>query len=329
MANLHLFTGDAAAGTIRSALGIPADESLVQHDVISCGPTRAFGSRDEWIRTRDDFWEGVCGGPLLEEFPADLVIDAERLAEADRLILWVGAGLSDRLLLSSVLALSDLVRIVLPPLEIVEITAHRSLSVPVLGWGMLRGQDVGKPTGRELTTEARMRARHAWAGLTASSPTSYLHALDTLDEDPALLGAMSTLIERYPDSVRGLSHWDASLLSCLPDSGSDAFTVIGGAIGANHHHLDPVGDSYLFWRLQRMADTALRAPLLETEGDRSTMRHCRLRFTPFGKQVRDGSANHVDMNGIDDWIGGVHLRAASGSPWYRRNGELIPVPAKK
>src|SRR4051812_24064467 len=138
MANLHLFTGDAAAGTIRAALQLSTSETIVQHDVISCGPTRSFVSRDEWIATRDDFWTDVCGGPTLEEFPDDLVVDVERPRAAARLTLWVGAGLSDRLLLPSLLALSDLVNLTLPPIETATVTRHPSLKVPVLGWGMLR-----------------------------------------------------------------------------------------------------------------------------------------------------------------------------------------------
>lgn len=327
MASLHLFTGDAAAVTVRTALRIPAGESLIQHDVISCGPLRAFASRDEWIRTRDDFWSEVCGGPALEEFPEDLVVDAERLASADRVTIWVGAGLSDRLLLPSVIALAELMQMTLPPMETVEILSHRSLSIPVLGWGMLRSDDVGSPARHEVTADAYMRSRHAWAGLTATSPSSLIHALDTLDEDPALLAAMAALIERYPDTVRGLSHWDASLLACVPDAGADAFSVIGGAIGANHHHLDPVGDTYLFWRLQRLAARTLVDPVVELSGDPGTMRHCRVVPTEFGKAVRDGRASHVARNGIDDWIGGVHLRAPAGSPWYRQNGELIQMDA--
>src|SRR3954469_18621666 len=101
MGNLHLFTGDAAAGTIREALGLAPTECLIQHDVISCGPVSNFASRDQWIATRTAFWMEVCGGPSLEEFPDDVVAEAGRLREADRLILWVGAGLSDRLLLPS------------------------------------------------------------------------------------------------------------------------------------------------------------------------------------------------------------------------------------
>lgn len=327
MATLHLFTGDHAADTVRAALRIPVAETLIQHDVISCGPMKGFTSRDEWIRTRDDFWEGLGGAPDLEEFPHDLVIEAERLATASRLTLWMGAGLADRLLLPSVLALGEIMHLDLPPIETVEITTHPSLRVPVLGWGMLRPSDVGKPKGVDVTGEHRVRARRAWTALTASSPVSYIHAIDTLDEDADLLTAMSTLVERYPDTVRGLSHWDASLLACVPDAGSDAFTIIGGAIGANHQHVDAVGDFYLFWRLRRLADGDLRQPLLVLTGDPDSMRHARVTLTAFGKQVRDGTANHVSVNGIDDWVGGVHLRSAAGSPWYRRGGELISQTA--
>jgi hypothetical protein len=327
MAILHLFTGDAPAETVRASLKIPAADALIQHDVISVGPVKPFASRDEWIRTRDDFWDTVGAAAELEEFPHDLVIEAERMRDASRLVLWVGAGLSDRLLLPSVLALAEILKIDLPPIEVVEITSHPSLKVPVLGWGMLRSEDIGQPKRTPVSLEAHIRAKRAWAALTSSTPTSYLHALDTLDEDEPLLVAMSTLIERYPDTVRGLSHWDATLIASIPDAGSDAFNVIGGAFGANHHHLDPVGDVYLFWRLQRLAGAALREPLLTLTGDLGAMRHCRVTPTELGRRVRDGKANHVSVNGIDDWIGGVHLRAAAGSPWYRRNGELIQQDA--
>ncbi len=327
MANLHLFTGDHAADTVRAALRIPAGEFLIQHDVISVGPVKAFASRDEWLRTRDDFWEGVGGAPDLEEFPHDLVIEAERLASATRLVVWIGAGLSDRLLLPSVLALADAMKLTLPPIETAEIVSHPSLKVPALGWGMLRPSDVGQPKRTALATEGRIRAKRAWAALTATTPASYLHALETLEEDTDLLAALSTLIERYPDPVRGLSHWDAAILSSLPDSGSDVFNIIGGAIGANHHHLEPVGDMYLFWRMRRLADETLAQPLMTLTGDFGALRHCRAKPTDFGRKVRDGKANHVDINGIDDWIGGVHLRSSAGSPWYRRNGELIPKSA--
>jgi hypothetical protein len=322
-----VLTGDSAAETVRAALRLPAGSTLVQHDVISCGPLRDFVSRDEWIRWRDDFWNDVCGGPALEEFSEDLVMNAEKLGTAERLTLWVGAGLSDRLLLPTVLKLGDLLGLDLPPIEVSEIATHGSLSVPVLGWGMLRVEDVGRPPVRPVTPDEYVRARRAWAGLSAQTPTSLLHALDTLDEDGPLLSAMCTLIGRYPDAATGLSHWDRALLGGVGNSGADAFTVIGGAIGANHHWLDPVGDAYLFWRLRRMASSELAEPLLALSGDPNSMRQCRVTPTPLGIAVRDGRANQVTMNGIDDWVGGVHLRQPRGSPWFRRGDRLLPQSA--
>jgi hypothetical protein len=108
----------------------------------------------------------------------------------------------------------------------------------------------------------------------------------------------------------------------VSNGGSDAFTVVGGAIGANHHWLDPVGDMYLFWRLKRLASEGLTQPLLRLTGTTTTARGCRVTPTEFGIAVRDGRANHVEANGVDDWIGGVHLLSDHGSPWCCRDGGL-------
>ena len=322
MATLHLFTGDHPAETIRPALRIPDDAYLVQHDVISVGPLRDFTTREEWLAERMGFWAGLDNGAAFESFPNDLVDQVGRLREADRLVLWVGAGLSDRLLLPAVMALSRLEGFQLPRMEVAEITRHPTLSVPVLGWGMLRTKDVGSPAMRPVELADGETAVRAWQAVTDDDPHSVIAFLEETT-DTALVNAMSTLIERYPDTVRGVSHWDAALLAALPDSGSSAFTVIGGAIGANHHHLDPVGDMYLFWRLRRMT-FGVREPLITIAGDPTSMRDCLVIPTELGKAVRDGRANHAAINGIDDWIGGVHLHAKNGSPWYRRAGELIP-----
>src|SRR4249919_1652507 len=124
MANLHLFTGDAAADTVRTALKIPPGDYLIQHDVISCGPLHDFASREAWIAERFGFWAGLINDSTLEGFPNDLVDEAKRLGNADKLILWVGAGLSDRLLLPAVIRLAALESIELPPIEVAEITNH-------------------------------------------------------------------------------------------------------------------------------------------------------------------------------------------------------------
>jgi hypothetical protein len=73
--------------------------------------------------------------------------------------------------------------------------------------------------------------------------------------------------------------------------------------------LDWLGDMHLFHRLIGMA--AARSPLISVTGSRTAMRGCEVKLTSFGQDVLAGNANNVRENGIDDWIGGVHLSAES------------------
>ena len=84
-----------------------------------------------------------------------------------------------------------------------------------------------------------------------------------------------------------------------------------------------VGDWYLFSRLRRLADPALRAPLVALSGDPTSMRSCEATVTDVGRAVFDGSENFVRLNGIDDWVLGVHLDSTGGRVWYRTSDTLV------
>ena len=47
-------------------------------------------------------------------------------------------------------------------------------------------------------------------------------------------------------------------------------------------------------------------------------------LTDAGESVLAGHANAVELNGIDDWVLGVHLDSENGSVWYRKDGALVP-----
>jgi len=88
---------------------------------------------------------------------------------------------------------------------------------------------------------------------------------------------------------------------------------------------DMVGDGYLFSRLRRLADPALRAPLAALSGDPTSMRTCEAEITDIGRAVFEGRENFVKLNGIDDWVLGVHLDSTIGKVWYRQDVELVPA----
>ena len=58
-------------------------------------------------------------------------------------------------------------------------------------------------------------------------------------------------------------------------------------------------------------------------GDPYDMRNCEVVLTDAGESVLAAEANAVDLNGIDDWILGVHLDSGRGSVWYQREGTLV------
>ncbi len=86
---------------------------------------------------------------------------------------------------------------------------------------------------------------------------------------------------------------------------------------------DWVGDSYLFHRLHRLANTALPRPLLTLSGETATLRGTMLHLTRDGEAVLAGYANAVEWNGVDNWIGGVHLESRHGRVWFREGQTLV------
>lgn len=45
------------------------------------------------------------------------------------------------------------------------------------------------------------------------------------------------------------------------------------------------------------------------------LRQARIAITPAGRDVLAARADHVRLNGIDVWRGGVHLTGSDRSPW--------------
>jgi hypothetical protein len=82
-------------------------------------------------------------------------------------------------------------------------------------------------------------------------------------------------------------------------------------------------DGYLWDRLRRLGAASLARPLVMLSGDTSQMRTTEVRLTGDGAAILDGRGHFVEWNGIDDHVGGVHLRSAVGHVWYRDGETLV------
>jgi hypothetical protein len=67
-----------------------------------------------------------------------------------------------------------------------------------------------------------------------------------------------------------------------------------------------VGDIWLFSRLRGLALPTLPRPAVELTGERTTIRGIEARLTSDGERFLKGESDFVELNGIEDWVGGVH-----------------------
>ena len=112
------------------------------------------------------------------------------------------------------------------------------------------------------------------------------------------------------------------LLKYTQEKGPRAIRVVGFCLG-HGFDADLVGDLYLFSRLLQLGNADLAHPLVKLSGNPDDVRSWEVVLTDAGEAVLAGRANAVELNGIDDWILGVHLDSHNGSVWYHKEGTLI------
>ena len=94
------------------------------------------------------------------------------------------------------------------------------------------------------------------------------------------------------------------VLAAVADGAADAGTAFVRA--AARETRPYLGDTWCYAMMDRMVRA--RVPLLHAaSSDRPVERGTPLRLTDTGARVLAGDADHVTLNGIDRWIGGVHL----------------------
>jgi hypothetical protein len=309
---VHIVGGDSAAASLRAALHLSHNQVLVNEDLLSCGPAPATADLDVWRWTRESYmreiyveWPDFSFG----EYAANgLLMNAERLGHEQAIVAWAGQGLPDQLLLAWIVFLFDRLDLDLSKLAIV----HFEKLLPtqnVLSLGELSAENIRvyRPAPHQLNPEEAEELRRLWKVYTSDDPATLSTYVAGSSPMPTAHRAVRELLYRYPDVRSGLGRWDERLLRYTLDKGPAAVRVIGHTMASMS--LDWLGDMHLFHRLIGMAAT--RSPLISVTGSHTTMRGCEVKPTSFGQDVLAGNANTVHENGIDDWIGGVHLGAES------------------
>ena len=189
-----------------------------------------------------------------------------------------------------------------------------------VGLGQLTPDQLGGLfPGRTALSPAQLDlASRAWQAVTAPTP----HPLNTLTraDTSALefLGpALIRLLAEYPLTNNGLGETERHVLRALsagPMSFARLFPLVQGM------EVRPfMGDSTLWTRILALARGA--RPTV-TVGDLD------VQITPFGLECLNGMVDFVAANGIDRWIGGVHLTAESEWRWDPRARAVGEFPTR-
>lgn len=319
---LHIVLGDHAGGTFTRVF-FARDRLLIDQDVLSCGPTPPCTDLLGWNRMRVDFWTQLVPGDDGEHVhsPFNLIDNAARLRDAERVHIWAATGVSEQLFIAFVVSLMKLVGGDVERLVLVQF--EKAGGKRVIGLGELDEQQFREaPDPRPMAVDVIQEYLNAWDALTSDDPEALVHfARDHADANAWLKLAMRLMARRFPDRRSGLPYWDHTLLSRVRTRGPSVTHIIGYTMAETYEIGDLVGDWYLFGRMLRMG--AQPNPLLSLSGDLRNLRTTEAKLTPFGVEVLEGRASNYPANPIDEWAAGVRLSSAEKRLWFNERGRIV------
>jgi len=212
------------------------------------------------------------------------------------------------------------------------------------GLGELNAEELASlfPARQQVTSSQLSLASSAWHAYCSSDPTSIERVLQTDTSSlPFLKAALRVHLERFPSTKNGLGLIENRALKLI-DEGLNNFIDLFPRFG-DAEPIYGLGDAQFWLALQRLS--AAQKPLLaitdgknkgETNVDDSQqaltpeplseiVKTARLELTPIGRSVLNGETDFVALNGIDLWLGGVHLHDRNNLwRWDEQSLKLVP-----
>lgn len=319
---LHILNGQATEGSLAQT-AICGDRFSFR-DALIAGPTPAVNG-SEWRRIRAEHLAEAYGVEF-EKCENDLARQQqvfESFNDHKEVTLWFESDLFCQANL----------------LYVLDWCAHRhldtQLSLICIGEfpGRPNFRGLGELTPEELAslydkrndvTSAQLElAARAWQAYRSADPRELERLLQTdTSALPFLDGALRLHLARFPSVRNGLNRIESAGLELI----SQGFTRFGDLfprfVAAEPDY--GLGDAQFWNVLQRLTPGA--DPLLTQESGSPEMSTHFFGITEAGNSVLSGAADRVALNGIDEWLGGVHLLGhANIWRWDVQNGRLVKL----
>jgi|SRR5579872_3412793 len=282
MRTLYIVDGDSSGGSLKRA--VRGAEILVWRDALYEGPVPGGLSLGQLSRIRARHWNVAA---------SDFSRRDRNLARArqfDEVVLWLGPTMVCQL---SLIQLLDW------------FAAHPAKNLTLIdaeyaGWLPPEKMAPHLERRRKVTAAMLRVARRAWKAFTAPDPQPLQKFLVSDSSAlPGLRPILQKIAEEYPDDS-GLSRIERKLLA--------QFRRPRKAVEGVAHAMrdETFGDVYYFDALDRFIG-ATNQLLCFAEPPPENLRAAVLVTTGFGRKVLAGKADAIAFNGIDRWIGGMHL----------------------
>jgi Domain of unknown function (DUF1835) len=307
MSILHVTNGDSAR-VLMERSGIPGT-FIAWPDVLHEGPT-PLTTGDEWIRVRAAYLASGGDAPLDEVLDRYRKDDAalEACADHEEVVFWFEHDLFDQLLLIRHLWW----------LGTRGATGGTRFSL-VCGdqfLGLLR-EDEFPPlfeARRPITAEQIGIGTRAWEAFTAADPAG-LVPFASADHPglPYLRSAIRRQLEEFPAVTNGLARSERQILQVLSQGLRTPEEAFVETARLEDHIF--MGDSSFWTIVRRLSEGPRPLVAAHVQPRPGRLPSGTLALTADGSDVLAGRADHVALNGIDRWLGGVHLTSARCWRW--------------
>jgi hypothetical protein len=300
MGRIIITNGDHAAHAL--AAHFPDAEILIWRDVLVEGPVPGGIDDEALADIRARHIEEAFG---VHDVRADFTRRDrafEKIAPTDRVELWFETDLHDQLQLIQVLARFHARQ----PRPALYLTLA---APPLLNHIEAMASELAPVSEQQLAESVEL-----WAAFRAADPGAMLEASSSDGMLPEVRAAFARLLDEYPSSSDGLGRIEKNALLALRDG-----AITPGLAFRHYQQTEPLpflGDLGFYYRLERLGTGS--SPLttgLPAGGVAQAARTNRtveyiesfIELTEAGHAVLEGRADFVKLNGIDRWIGGVHL----------------------
>ena len=326
---LHIHNGDSAAGTAKKT-DIPGDH-LAWREALVCGPAPGGLSDDAFRSVRARHLSDAYGVQL-EKCENELREQEEalsRFADHEEVLLWFEHDLFCQVQLIYLLDWFARHESGQTKLSLVSISEFPGVE-NFHGLGQLNEEQMASlfPQRQSVTAAQLQLGSEAWAAYSSSNPKEIESLFDSdLSPLPFLQSALIKHLRRFPSTNNGLGTIGNVSLELI-SKGFGNFRSLFPAFARREPEYG-FGDAQLFLELKRLAEAT--TPLLKFGGgvngaalDSAQMLLTSFEITQHGQAVLAGDQDFVVRNGIDHWLGGVHLEGAEAEwRWDEQAQELL------